>query len=241
MKYYIASKTKHATIWRQMRAQGCPIISTWIDEADKGQTKDTADLAARCITEAAAADVLVLYSETEETHKGALFEAGAALAAGKEVRLVGWNPSLDTAIISHPRCRHAPFINDAMPRDEWGQTRVHLDIQSPPAAPEEGKPPAAAKAHLEHIRPPGTVWFQAGEGRYVVMADRVTGLCRHPMSVKLTVDGMGTFVVDKPHYDNLMYQWITGVNRVNREAAKRWQATHSEPDGKPRSAAGNPG
>jgi hypothetical protein len=41
---YIASKTVHAARWRDLRAQGLPIISTWIDEAEIGATGDWPDL-----------------------------------------------------------------------------------------------------------------------------------------------------------------------------------------------------
>jgi hypothetical protein len=41
---YIASKTKHAARWLEYRAQGEPIISTWIDEAGEGASADLHDL-----------------------------------------------------------------------------------------------------------------------------------------------------------------------------------------------------
>lgn len=86
---YIASKTKHADKWRKLRADGWNIISTWIDEAGQGQTKNRRDLAQRCIREAASADLFILYVEPGEQLKGALIEAGAALHSGVCVLCVG--------------------------------------------------------------------------------------------------------------------------------------------------------
>lgn len=77
---YVASKTAHASMWREYRSVGAPIISTWIDEAGAGETTDFADLWTRCVMEARDALCLVLYRLPGEILKGALVEAGAALA-----------------------------------------------------------------------------------------------------------------------------------------------------------------
>ena len=89
LKIYTASKTKHAAIWRRYREQGWPIISTWIDEAGVGETLCFNDLWKRCIKEASAADVTIVYREGEDVLKGAFIEIGAALASGKLVFFVG--------------------------------------------------------------------------------------------------------------------------------------------------------
>lgn len=87
IKVYIASKVKHAARWRQWRDNRTTIeiISTWIDEAEAGQTRDYSELWQRCISEAVEADCLVLYHEEGEELKGALVEVGAALAVGNRV------------------------------------------------------------------------------------------------------------------------------------------------------------
>ena len=85
---YIASKIKHAPIWRALRDKGIPIISSWIDEAEPGQTEDFADLWTRCINEASHAGALILYAEEGEVLKGAYIEVGAALASKVPVFLV---------------------------------------------------------------------------------------------------------------------------------------------------------
>lgn len=86
---YIASKTKHAWRWRQLRDSGVPVISTWIDEAGEGESADLSDLWRRCIEESKSAKALILYKEPEDTLKGAWVELGAALASGTKVYAVG--------------------------------------------------------------------------------------------------------------------------------------------------------
>ncbi|MBX5206736.1 hypothetical protein [Rhizobium sp. NZLR11] len=108
---YIASKTKHAERWRILRHLGEPIISTWIDEAGAGESSDLADLWRRCIAEASAAQVLILYREPEDVLKGGWVELGAALASGVPVFAVGieeFTVSYDT------RIRHFPDMGTAL-------------------------------------------------------------------------------------------------------------------------------
>jgi hypothetical protein len=86
LSFYIASKTKHADKWRELRDNaGVNIISTWIDEAGVGETKCFSDLWTRCINEASSADVLIVYVEEGEQLKGGFVEVGAALASKKPV------------------------------------------------------------------------------------------------------------------------------------------------------------
>lgn len=95
---YVASRTRHAPRWRDLRDGGWPICSTWIDEAGPGETSDFADLWTRCIREASECSALILYREDDEPLNGALVEAGAALAHGKTVFGVGAFKSFS----SHP-------------------------------------------------------------------------------------------------------------------------------------------
>lgn len=39
-RIYGASRTSHAEKWKAWRSAGLPIVSSWIDEAGPGQTKD---------------------------------------------------------------------------------------------------------------------------------------------------------------------------------------------------------
>lgn len=93
---YIASRTRHAARWRQLRANGFHIISTWIDEAGPGESACMKDLWGRCVREASMASRLIVYAEPEDLLKGALVEVGAALAHGVPVFVVGTSPSVSS-------------------------------------------------------------------------------------------------------------------------------------------------
>lgn len=125
---YIASKTKHAAKWKELRASGVPIISTWIDEAGIGETKSFEDLWRRCIDETASAERLVVYAEDGDELKGGLVEVGAALASGTPVWIVGKVEALKTAR-NHKLMRQAASLKEAFS----GIRRVG-------ASPVEGKP-----------------------------------------------------------------------------------------------------
>lgn len=105
MPFYVASKTCHAHRWQQLRAAGHAVTATWIDEAGKGESADYAELADRCRREIQAASFVLLYCEPGETLKGALVEAGMALALGKPVRCVGQCDSLSRVFNRHPLWR----------------------------------------------------------------------------------------------------------------------------------------
>lgn len=84
---YVASRVKHAEIWKSYRAYGWPITATWIDEAGEGETADFGDLWERIWDEIYSSDCLVLYAAGMEDFpfKGALVEVGMALAMRKRV------------------------------------------------------------------------------------------------------------------------------------------------------------
>lgn len=109
---YMASKAKHGARWRDLRAKGHRIISTWIDEAEPGKTKDFSDLWHRCVHEAFIADNLIAYIEPGETLKGALVEIGVALGANANVILVG--DFQGHSFIHHPGIVFAATIEDAL-------------------------------------------------------------------------------------------------------------------------------
>ena len=95
---YTASKLRHAPKWREMRAEGWPINSTWIDRVE-APPSEFADIWEHCIKEASTAQVLVLYREPDEILKGAFVEIGAALSHGVPVFASGCN---DLSFIQHP-------------------------------------------------------------------------------------------------------------------------------------------
>ena len=90
------------------------MISTWIDESEPGQTSDFTSLASRCIAEASRADYVLLYCEPGEVLKGALIEAGAALASGKRVLCVGTCSNLSPVLRHHPLWSEHPTVEEAL-------------------------------------------------------------------------------------------------------------------------------
>lgn len=87
---YIASKTKHAHKWIELRQAGANIISTWIDEAGKGQSRSLFDLARRCVKESISCDAMIVYCEEGDILKGAFIEMGIALSVPmKPIYLIG--------------------------------------------------------------------------------------------------------------------------------------------------------
>src|SRR5262249_19846293 len=72
---------------------------------------DWAEHWTRCISEAAAADIVLLYARQDERQMGALIEAGAALAAGKRVFLVSDG---ELRFAHHPRCRRVATLAAAV-------------------------------------------------------------------------------------------------------------------------------
>lgn len=86
---YVASRAsvpERSAMWRRLRAEGWPIISTWIDDAGDGEVGDFTELWG-CITrEIGNCKKLVLYAEQGDFPlKGAMFEAGIALGMGRPV------------------------------------------------------------------------------------------------------------------------------------------------------------
>lgn len=109
-RYYVASKTEHADMWKAMRAEGAPIISTWLDEAGVGETGDFTDLWQRCVAEVRSCDRLVAYHSDGDVWKGAFVEIGAALAAGIPVSVVGDPPG---SWLAHPLVTRSASVRQA--------------------------------------------------------------------------------------------------------------------------------
>lgn len=111
MKIYIASKAYHGSKWLALKNKGIPIISTWINEYEKGATSDFSDLWIRCINEAKECDVLIVYREQSEILKGAWVEVGAALSNNKKVYAIGCS---EFSIKYHPMFFECPSIEEAL-------------------------------------------------------------------------------------------------------------------------------
>lgn len=84
-----ASLPERPKMWQNMRANGWNIVSSWIDEAGPGETKDRRDLWLRIHGEIARSMGLIFYAEPGDfPFKGAMVEIGMALGMGKPVALV---------------------------------------------------------------------------------------------------------------------------------------------------------
>lgn len=80
---FVVSAPRHAPTWRMMRADGLPIISSWIDQVD-GDTLP-AVINGTAIKEATMAKVAVVYVPKEEYEMTDWLSVGAALGSGVPV------------------------------------------------------------------------------------------------------------------------------------------------------------
>lgn len=134
--YYVASKVQHATMWKQHRDQGVPIISTWIDETEPGQTKSLGELWVRIKEEIRQCDGLVFYAGPNELLKGAFVEAGIALAFDKPVvavlnmRLEGRTHYPIGSWLDHPQVSRAHSVADAFIWLSMGKIPLQRALQS---------------------------------------------------------------------------------------------------------------
>jgi hypothetical protein len=108
---YIASKTKHAERWRNLRASGVPVIATWIDEAGEGESQDLHDLWRRCLSEASNAAAIIVYREPDDVLKGGWIELGAAASHGVPVFAVGIE---QFTIARHRGIQHFATFDEAL-------------------------------------------------------------------------------------------------------------------------------
>jgi hypothetical protein len=123
----VAGKSRHWPWFSALRAAGVPIISTWLDWKHNRETSEppSADAWANhsetCLREAGECTVLLLYVREDETHFGALLEAGAALAHGKRVFLV--SPHEWPFLRNHPRVRSFDSIEAAVAGEQARKQR----------------------------------------------------------------------------------------------------------------------
>lgn len=109
---YVASRVKHAPLWKKLRSEGWPILSTWIDEGVVPPDR-AGPLWLQIIEEVRRCSCLLVYAELSDFPlKGAMVEVGAALAMGKPV--VACFPNMDADVvgswISHP----SVYLRDAL-------------------------------------------------------------------------------------------------------------------------------
>lgn len=118
---YVASRCRHAPMWRELRDRGFRINATWIDEAGAGETADMMLLWDRISREVSLSSRLVLYIEPADFPiKGALVEAGMAIACLIPVMIVAPKVKLDASFrpigswMRHPMVHTYRNIDDAM-------------------------------------------------------------------------------------------------------------------------------
>lgn len=116
VRIYVASKTRHAPMWKALRERGVPIISTWIDEAGPGETADLSELWTRCVREVENSTALLLYKEEADVLKGAWVELGVALSCDIRVSAVGIGN--DVSVGKHPNVRHFSSVDEAL-KSRW--------------------------------------------------------------------------------------------------------------------------
>jgi hypothetical protein len=122
---YVASRAsipERGQMWRELRAAGVKINSSWIDEDGEGQTEDWSELWRRIEREVKASAGLILYAEPSDFPlKGAFVEAGIAIASGVPVVIVA--PGVDLGSYgcrpigswaSHPLVSYADGIQQAV-------------------------------------------------------------------------------------------------------------------------------
>jgi len=124
---YVASRSSvpaRAAMWRELRGQGAPIISSWIDESGEGQTASFSELWQRIVSEIRSCCGLIVYVEPDDLPlKGAYVEVGMALALGKPVIVVapgvafnhdGKRPRPLGSWVAHPRVQFRDDIHSAI-------------------------------------------------------------------------------------------------------------------------------
>lgn len=83
MRIYVASRAsipERSAMWRQLRADGVNIVSSWIDEAGSGETANLSEHWQNICKEIISSERLILYvQETDFPLKGAFVEVGIAL------------------------------------------------------------------------------------------------------------------------------------------------------------------
>lgn len=117
IRVYTTSKLSRAATWRRLAEtwQCAHFHARWL-KYDLIGTPDTAEHAAKFWLEdqedVACADVVLVWAEEGEYLRGALVEAGMALAAGVPVVVVGEHPDYGTWQ-HHPNVVRATDIDDA--------------------------------------------------------------------------------------------------------------------------------
>jgi len=134
---YVASRASipaRSAMWREHRLHGWDIISTWIDEAGEGETESFDELWLRISQEVQSCEYFILYAEKEDFPlKGALIEAGMALAYNKPIIVVlNFEPEGRTfrpigSWITHPLVHIVKTVQDALDMTHGLTTHRYYD------------------------------------------------------------------------------------------------------------------
>ena len=108
-RIYIASKTKHAPKWRELRANGLNIVSSWLDVGEIDRPEEYRRLWNCCILEVSASDLLIVYCEPGETLERCLVEIGSALASSVPIYCIGRCTSVVADEVSDASFHHRPL------------------------------------------------------------------------------------------------------------------------------------
>jgi hypothetical protein len=116
---YPCTKSRHAKMWQRLaKTEGLNLRASWpswplnSEDTREPTGAEWCEHSARCLREAAAADVALLYAEPGEQHFGALLECGSALGAGRDVYLVA--PHDWPFLRFHPRVTSFPTLREAL-------------------------------------------------------------------------------------------------------------------------------
>lgn len=85
---YIASRTKHAQKWINLRNAGHNIVSSWIDEKVPIEDDRKKELAKKFVDEVCNCDYFILYCEKYDQLKDANVEYGIALGTNKKIIII---------------------------------------------------------------------------------------------------------------------------------------------------------
>lgn len=135
---YIASRFYHAPTWQEWRAQGVPLISSWIDTVPDESIDGRARQWERNVSEISTAAGIVLYCQPGEVLKGVLVEVGIALTANKPIACVGVCDATDASPHNATYAFHPLWKTFSSLADAFG----FYGIQVPSTLPMPKAPPA---------------------------------------------------------------------------------------------------
>ena len=153
---YVASKTKFAPIWKKFRSQGYPIVSSWLDEANKTDS-NLVELWKKNIEESNSCGVIIYFAEVptgitskkETVSNGGLVEVGSALS--NDVPVI-WAAMEYPTVCRHPNIK---FVNGCEDTDHEMEIEFALNEAMKIlklAVPNKITQPTLAQVYLNFIQ-----------------------------------------------------------------------------------------